>query len=230
MKGKAMNLRSIKPLPALPAEPPARPGGGPRWAAPGLLTGSALGLALCALPAALLTTASAWAQTLYSEATFQALTEDRRAHRIGDVLTVLVYESATASASAGTTASKSSGLNIGVAADAHDHSAKLSVGDDSAGKGEIQRTGRVAAQLSVVVDNVLPNGDLHVAGRQEIMVNGEKQLLQLAGRVRPIDVSDANIVASTRIADAEITYVGDGVLAEKQRQGLVSRFFAWLGL
>ena len=115
-------------------------------------------------------------------------------------------------------------------ANGRDHGGSISVGDDFAGKGQIQRTGRLAAQLSVTVDGVAPNGDLLVSGKQDILINGEKQLLQVAGRVRPIDVSEINTVPSTRLADANITYVGDGILAEKQRQGILTRFLSWLGL
>src|SRR4051794_36129219 len=81
--------------------------------------------------AALLLAAAAQAQSLYTAASFQPLTEDRRAHRVGDVLTVLVYENASASASAGTTAQKNSGFNIGVSADSHDHNAKVNIGEDA---------------------------------------------------------------------------------------------------
>ena len=178
----------------------------------------------------LLLAAGASAQSLYSEGSFKPLVEDRRAYRIGDVLTVLVYENASATASANTTTAKTNGLNIGVRANGRDHGGSISVGDDFAGKGQIQRTGRLAAQLSVTVDGVAPNGDLLVSGKQDILINGEKQLLQVAGRVRPIDVSEINTVPSTRLADANITYVGDGILAEKQRQGILTRFLSWLGL
>jgi len=170
------------------------------------------------------------AQSLYSETSFQALTNDRRAYRVGDALTVLVYENASATASANTTTEKNNSLNLGITADSHDHALKFNAGGDSTGKGQIQRSGRLAAQITVTVTSIAPNGDLRVAGSQQILVNGETQLLQVEGRVRPIDVGESNTVASTRLADANITYVGDGILAEKQRQGVVARFLSWLGL
>jgi flagellar L-ring protein precursor FlgH len=94
----------------------------------------------------------------------------------------------------------------------------------------VQRAGRVAAQLTVTVKSVAPNQELFVSGRQQILVNGEKQLIELSGRVRPIDISESNTVVSSRIADAHITYVGDGILAEKQKQGILSHILGWLGL
>ena len=83
---------------------------------------------------------------------------------------------------------------------------------------------------TVTVLSVAPNQELFVSGRQQILVNGEKQLIELSGRVRPIDVSENNTIVSSRIADASINYVGDGILAEKQKQGVISRIFSWLGL
>lgn len=182
--------------------------------------------------AVLACTAGSWcaAQSLYSEDRFQSLTADRRALKVGDALTVLVYESSSASQSADTVTEKGGGLNLGVGVNARNYGAKVSIGEEFNGKGRIQRSGRLAAQITVTVAEVLGNGDLRVTGRQQIVVNGENQLLQLSGRVRPVDLNEANTVASTRIADAEINYVGDGLLAEKQRQGVLTRFMSWLGL
>lgn len=170
------------------------------------------------------------AQSLFDETRFQSLTSDRRALRAGDALTVLVFESSSSTQSADTVTEKGGGLNLGVGVNNRSYGAKVSTGEDFVGRGRIQRTGRLAAQITVTVTEVLENGDLRVAGQQQILVNGEKQLLQLSGRVRPVDISDANSVASTRLAEADITYLGDGILAEKQRQGVLSRVLTWLGL
>ncbi|PJA56905.1 MAG: flagellar basal body L-ring protein, partial [Rhodocyclales bacterium CG_4_9_14_3_um_filter_68_10] len=70
---------------------------------------------------------------------------------------------------------------------------------------------------------VMPNGTLSVESRKEITINNEKQVLILRGLVRPEDISVANMVASSKVADAEIFLVGDGVLQEKQRQGWLVR-------
>jgi flagellar L-ring protein precursor FlgH len=165
---------------------------------------------------------AASAESLYNENTFQSLTADRRALRPGDTLTVLVVENSSASASANTTSNKTGGLSGSVKASAgrgtsitpSEYTGSVSLAEDFGGKGTVQRSGRVAAQLSVTVQSVMPNQEMMVAGRQQIFVNGEKQLIELSGRVRPVDVTENNTVLSSRIADAEFTYVGDGVLAE----------------
>ena len=177
----------------------------------------------------------AGAESLYREASFRSLTSDNRAYRAGDVLTVLVVENASASASANTTTEKRGGVGVSVVVPTQilksgGGAASVDLNDDFTGKGSINRSGRVLAQLSVTVMAVAPNGDMIIAGKQLIEVNDEKQSIVLEGRVRPVDVSESNTVLSSRIADAKITYVGDGVLAEKQRPGILTRILSWLGL
>lgn len=174
--------------------------------------------------------AAAPAQSLYNEATFQSLTADRRALRPGDSLTVLVMENSSASASANTTTQKVGGITAGIKANTVNNTGSLSLGEDFGGKGVVQRSGRVAAQITVTVHSLAANDEMYVKGRQQILVNGEKQLIEISGRVRPTDISESNTVVSNRIADAQITYVGDGILAEKQKQGILTHILGWLGL
>lgn len=185
-------------------------------------------LAACA--AAGLLAAPAGAESLYSEERFRALTSDHRAHRVGDALTVLVVENASASASADTSTEKRGGAGLSLSTTRRDESAAATATEDFSGGGRIQRSGRLLAQLTVSVRGIAPNGDLLVSGAQVIEVNEEKQNIVLEGRVRPVDVSEANTVLSSRIAEARITYVGDGLLGEKQKPGLISRVLSWLGL
>ena len=67
-------------------------------------------------------------------------------------------------------------------------------------------------------------------GDQDIEINGEKQTINLTGRVRSNDVDDKNTVLSSKIANAKITYVGNGVLADSQHKGWLSRVITFLGL
>ncbi|HLF22353.1 MAG TPA: flagellar basal body L-ring protein FlgH, partial [Burkholderiales bacterium] len=82
----------------------------------------------------------------------------------------------------------------------------------------------------VVVQAVEVNGDLRVKGKQDISVNDEVQTLLVEGRVRQQDIGANNTVLSTRLSDAKISYTGDGLLAEKQRPGILTRFLSWLRL
>src|SRR5262245_30475255 len=187
-----------------------------------------IGCVLCCVPAL------GQGESLFNEAKFESLTAVRRAAAVGDTLTVLIFENASASASADASTEKTggAGISLGTTHNSRSHtvSATGNLNEDFSGKGRIQRSGRLVAQMTVLVREVYPNGDLGVAGQQLIEVNGEKQQIVLRGRVRPLDIGETNSVVSTRIADAQITFVGDGILAEKQRPGLISRFLSWLGL
>jgi len=176
--------------------------------------------------------ALAVAQSLYDETTFRPLTAGHKASRVGDVLTVQVIENATATANADTGTQRSNGLNADVFIHYHRDrvaSGRAGVGSDFDGGGRTERAGRLAAQITVSIRDVLPNGDMLVAGEQQLTINDERQRISLTGRVRPEDISDTNIVLSTRIADADITYVGEGHLADRQKPAWWRQVLDFLG-
>ncbi|HEF5875121.1 TPA: flagellar basal body L-ring protein FlgH [Burkholderia cenocepacia] len=179
----------------------------------------------------LMTALSSRADTLYRPDAFQPLIADRRATTIGDIVTILVYEQSSASQTADTSTRAGFSVNGSVSTlYAGNNRAQVGAGDDYGGRGQVQRSGRLLAQLSASVVDVLPNGDLVVAGEQRIDVNGEKTGIRLNGRVRAIDIGSGNTVLSTRLADARIDYTGDGFVTDRTKPGLIPRFFAWLGL
>ncbi|HEY6865287.1 MAG TPA: flagellar basal body L-ring protein FlgH [Burkholderiales bacterium] len=175
-----------------------------------------------ALPAA--------AESLYQPGQYQPLVADRRAYRPGDVLTVQVYENSSAQSTADTTTKKDGSLNLSLKTPAINKAAGAQLSDDFNGTGKTQRTGKLLAQFTVVVQGVDANGLLIIKGQQLIDVNDEKQEIRLEGKVRPIDIADNNTILSTRIADARISYMGDGVLGEHQRPGILTRILSWLGI
>jgi flagellar L-ring protein precursor FlgH len=172
---------------------------------------------------------SANAQSLYRASEFRPLVSDRRAYRVGDTLTVQIIETSSAQASADTSTGTTGSVTVGLTTP---HGVVKSPGiqmmDQFDGKGTIQRSGKLLAQFTVVVESVDPGGLLNVRGDQIIDVNNERQEIRLEGKVRPVDINESNIVISTRIADAHISYIGDGILGEKQRPGILTRFLTWL--
>ena len=161
----------------------------------------------------------AQAESLYQEQTFRPLTADNRAFRVGDVLTVQVFENSSATSSADTGTSRSNSISADLA-HRRGSVAQTGIGIHGSfdGGGRTQRTNRVLATLTVSVKEILPNGDVRVAGEQLLTVNQEPQKVTLEGRVRPFDISDGNIVLSTRLAEARISYVGEGDIAERNRR------------
>lgn len=178
--------------------------------------------------------ASAWtplrAETLYNENSFRPLASDKRAHLPGDVLTVMIYETSSATTSADTSLQRNNDIGVQAGADQHTHSAGLGVNNQFDGGGTIQRSGKMLAQMTVTVTSVAANGDLWVTGEQLLEINADKQRIKVEGRVRSLDISDTNTVLSYRLADAKISYLSDGDLANHQQKALWSRFFTWVGL
>jgi flagellar L-ring protein precursor FlgH len=174
---------------------------------------------------------AAGATSLYDEASFRPLTGDRKAYRVGDVLTVQVFENSSATATADTGTRRKNTVNAELT-----HGARragevgLGVNGDFDGGGSTQRSNRVLITLTVTVQEVLPNGDLRIGGEQLLQINREEQRVRLEGRVRAQDISDGNVVLSTRLADARITYLGEGEVSERQQRAWWRKLLDWVGM
>lgn len=177
-----------------------------------------------------LATAGARAESLYDPALYRSLGTDRKAARVGDVLTIQVVETSSATSSADTSTGRKSSIDAEFRLSRRPTTAGgLEVDGDFEGGGKTQRSGRLLAQMSVNVVDIAPNGDLYVKGDQLLTVNDEQQKIHVKGRVRPQDISPGNVVLSTRLAQAEIIYMGEGELAGRQRPAWWNRFLNWLG-
>jgi len=161
---------------------------------------------------------------------WSSLVSDRVAGRVGDSLTVLIFENAQASNSAQRGSRKTTKLAGEASADTHEHRAQGSLAGSFDGVGQTSRSDRIVASISAVIVGVLPNGDLRLAGEQSLLVNGEKTVIRLSGRARPADITETNTVLSTRLAEARIEYDGSGFGARSARPGVVSRVLNRLGV
>jgi flagellar L-ring protein precursor FlgH len=162
---------------------------------------------------------------------YHGLAEDRRAHRIGDTLTVLVVETSRASAAANTDSSNDVSLSGGLRTNSHNRSGALTLSGSDSGTGQTTRTGQVQAQLAVRVVGVDPVADtLQIHGEQSVVVNGETQHIAINGAVRPEDISSANTILSNRISEANIEFTGRGDVSAPQRRSIIYRVTKWLGL
>jgi flagellar L-ring protein precursor FlgH len=172
------------------------------------------------------------------------LYEDLRAMRVGDVLTIKIVEKHKGSKSADTAAQRESTIDNSLAGSGMGYlgipglrisdEARRGFGIDASsknkfsGKGATSREGTLTGTISVIVTEVLPNGDLRIEGRRDVTVNSEKQLMTIAGIVRRVDVDTKNTVLSSAIADAKIEYSGLGVLDDVQRPGWLVRILDWV--
>lgn len=181
------------------------------------------------LLAALLCGAQVWASG-FNPDHYQPLTSDRRALRVGDVVTVIVLESNRASSRASTESASDTGISVQASDRGNGYSGGAALRGDSNGRGGTSRAGDVRAQLAVRVTGEERDGLLRVSGQQVLLVNGEAQTIELSGLVRRDDVGADNTLLSSRIADARIAFSGHGVVSEAQKQNLMYRILRWLRL
>lgn len=155
---------------------------------------------------------------------------DPRADQVGDIVTVNIDISDSAQLNNTTNRSRSSaedsdltnflGADLtGFFNDNIDPTSLTSLGSTSslAGSGSVNRTESISLTVAALVTQVLPNGNLVIAGRQEVRVNNEVRELLITGIARPMDIGSDNTIAHTQIAEARISYGGRGHLSDAQR-------------
>ena len=157
------------------------------------------------------------------------LFEDRKAHYLGDIVTVVISEDISAVGEADTDINGKNEDSYsfpyigGKDASKWSRNWKLflknSRSNKFSGKGKTSRRNKMKAVLSARIVEILPNGNLRIAGKKYITINGEKQYIFLTGIVRPDDIRFDNTIESKYIADVQIEYSGKGVLAAKQKTG-----------
>ncbi|MGL4925305.1 MAG: flagellar basal body L-ring protein FlgH [Plesiomonas shigelloides] len=166
---------------------------------------------------------------LFSSDYNMALFQDRRAFRVGDVLTVELQEQTRSSKKAGTTFGKESNTSIGAATlFGHEYpQVASSVGADRDFKGDAtsSQQNSLSGNITVLVYKVMPNGILLVRGEKWLRLNQGDEYIRLTGLVRVDDIDGTNRVSSQRLADARITYSGRGALADSNSAGWLTRFF-----
>ena len=174
--------------------------------------------------------APAQADQLYDGRAFARMASDAKADAVGDILTVIIYESASATNRVGTRSAKSTDFDAGVAGAGTGEAISLGIDNRFRGMGETERSDRFVASMAARVVEILPNGDLIVVGTQNLLINGERRDILIRGQVRRIDISPSNTVPSSRLADAEINYDGKGYVTRSAKPGLINRIFSFLGL
>lgn len=161
---------------------------------------------------------------------YRGLTADRRAHAVGDMLTVVVVETAHASVSANTDGSHDLELSAQARTPRGTYPYGFGLSGADQGEGLTSRAGTLQAQLAVRVIRVESDGLFQVRGEQSVTINGEQQHIALSGLVREEDILASNLIPSNRIGDAQIEFTGQGDVSEAQRHGAIYRFMKWLRL
>lgn len=171
--------------------------------------------------------------SLYNAATSRDLFGDPKARRVGDILTIALVEQTQANNKSSTTTSKNSRTDLSaptllgrqITLDGRPLTFNLDGARDFEGEGETSQSNQLTGEITVTVAKRLSNGALVVRGEKWLHINQGRELVQIAGIVRPEDIGPDNTVASTRVADARIVYTGRGTLAESNAMGWLARFF-----
>lgn len=166
---------------------------------------------------------------LYQAGYNWSLVQDRRAYRVGDILTVLLDESTQSSKQARTNFGKKDDATLGVPQVFGHTFDKLSgsvSGDRNFdGNGMSQQQNMLRGSITVSVHKVLPNGVLVITGEKWLTLNQGDEYMRVTGLVRVDDIQRDNSVSSQRIANARISYAGRGALSDANSAGWLTRFF-----
>lgn len=194
---------------------------------------AALTLGLCLNFAATLT-----ADSLWQDSQSKSMCADKRAGKVGDIVTILVQENTTATKDNSTKTSKQSNVDAAIAAFLFSPAAsglltqkgtlpamKFSGKSDFAGGGTINNSQQIAASVAVRVVDVLPNSNLVIEGTRESSFSGEQQTIILRGTIRQDDIAANNTVYSFNVADATIKFISKGTITDSQRKGWFHRLW-----
>jgi flagellar L-ring protein precursor FlgH len=168
---------------------------------------------------------------------------DQKARDIGDIVTVIISEKSSATKEATTSTDRTSAMSASIPhffglennkywTDNQIDLQNLVQADFSnnfAGSGSTSRKEDLTASITTQVISRYPNGQLKIRGGKEVMVNNEIQIIYLTGIIRPVDITSANTVSSTKVLNARISYTGKGAISDKQNPGWAMRIldFVW---
>jgi len=160
-----------------------------------------------------------------------------KARNVGDIVTIKIVETSSASNQASTDTDRTTSMAVGLTGffnleDKFPSTSKFfnpfapvqsDYGSEFKGSGATVRSGALTAYISARIVQIMPNGNFIIEGNREVRVNNENQVITLTGIVRPRDITADNVIQSTYIADARISYSGSGIVNDQQRPGWLMR-------
>lgn len=162
---------------------------------------------------------------------YTGLVEGRRAHAVGDPLTIILTEQLNSSKSAASKTQKNGAFNVvpptaGPLSFLDPNALKASGGSSFNGQGNATQTSTLGGEVSVTIAEVRPNGTALVVGEKRLLLSQGQEWVQVSGIVRLGDIDADNRVRSTQVADARVTYTGNGSVGRASREGWLSKFFS----
>jgi len=171
-------------------------------------------------------------QFFYSEN--QSIYSDIKAHNVGDIITVLIVESANASRES--EINKSSGSNVAAEGDIKGNLTKYlpifgassALSSSHSGSEDTKQNDRLTGKITATIIEKDDNGMLKIRGSRILEINGETNLMEVEGLIRLRDINTDNTVYSYNIADAKIIYKKSGLVNKIAKPGSIQRWTTWL--
>ncbi len=184
----------------------------------------------CIMPCLFLVGESDAKTPLIDFETGESLVSNIKARTVGDLITIIITERATANASSKTRANNKSETRGGPALGWLNFIRPwdMEVENKYLGDGDTQRDGSLRAEISARIVEILENGNFRLEGTRMVNINGEKQLIEITGCCRARDIDANNTILSTYISDAQIAYNGSGIINDTSQPGVVTRVLNWL--
>ena len=165
--------------------------------------------------------------SIYSNSQQGLFATDRRASKVGDLLTVALSENFSASKSQSAKSAKNGATSFDfpriTTADADDTLFDSKLAKSFDGSGSADQKNSLRGEISVTVTKVFSNGNMEILGQKKLTLNNGDEYIRLVGIIRPEDVNSRNIVPSSRIANAKISYTGAGDVADTSKKGWFSK-------
>ena len=168
----------------------------------------------------------------------QGFAADIKAAQVGDILTIVVSESAVTSSSQNKSTNSDSSADAAVSQFLFPTAVskfgtkggqlpgvKFGGKSEFSGGGQVSNSQSLNARAAVLVTDVLPNGNLVISGARRLTFSGETQNVILHGLVRPADIGSDNTILSSNIADARLEFISEGSLSDAQKRGWLSKFY-----
>ena len=165
--------------------------------------------------------------SIYSNSQQGLFATDRRASKVGDLLTVALSENFSASKSQSAKSAKNGTTSFDfpriTTADADDTLFDSKLAKSFDGSGSADQKNSLRGEISVTVTKVFSNGNMEILGQKKLTLNNGDEYIRLVGIIRPEDVTSRNTVPSSRIANAKISYTGAGDVADTSKKGWLSK-------
>ncbi len=163
----------------------------------------------------------------------RSLFSDQKAFRVGDIITVIIFEASSAESNTERSTSRSGNISgsvsgAGALSFIPESGYFVGTGNEFKGQGSTSSRGTVKARISAKIVGIDSVGNLIIEGSRKVNVNGDVQLIKIKGIVRPSDVSWDNTVYSYNIANAEIELTGKGMIYRSQSPSWITRLLHWL--